>query len=206
MGKQQKEAPDLEELLKLPKKGDDRTTMDEVFDNIDKEIEEDRKRYELENARMDKEMEALMKQKEGRKAFRRENAVFRNRLESELTENALRELFCKNKRYLQDVWEGNVESARHEAFHKSGVSRQALYYKMITVPFTEEQLDWTLEEIGKVWMRTDQEKRENSDYVWKVLLAECFIKFYMDLFNLEKGEAEKRIGETPLSKRDNFKL
>ena len=43
MGKQQKEAPDLEELLKLPKKGDDRTTMDEVFDNIDKEIEEDRK-------------------------------------------------------------------------------------------------------------------------------------------------------------------
>ena len=89
MGKQQKEAPDPEELLKLPKKGDDRKTMDEVLDNIDKEIEEDRKQYELEDSRMNKEKEALMKQKEGRKAFRRENAVFRNRLESELTENAL---------------------------------------------------------------------------------------------------------------------
>ena len=34
--------------------------------------------------------------------------------------------------------------------------------------------------------------------MWKVLLAECFIKFFMDHFGFEKEEAQKRINETPL--------
>ena len=55
---------------------------------------------------------------------------------------------------------------------------------MITDPFTDEQLDWTLDEIEKVWMKTKEEHRKNNEYVWKVLLAECFIKFYMDMFDV----------------------
>ena len=41
---------------------------------------------------------------------------------------------------------------------------------------------------------------DNNEYVWKVLLPECFIKFYMDHFGYGKGEAELRISETPLKK------
>ena len=41
---------------------------------------------------------------------------------------------------------------------------------------------------------------DNNEYVWKVLLAECFIKFYMDHFGFHKKEAEERISETPLRK------
>jgi len=73
---------------------------------------------------------------------------------------------------------------------------------MITDPFTDNQLDWTLEELGKVWMKNKREQMDNNEYVWKVLLAECFIKFYMDHFNVDKTEAEKRISETPLRKSE----
>ena len=61
-----------------------------------------------------------------------------------------------------------------------------------------DQLEWTLEEIGKLWMRTKREKFDNQEYVWKVLLSECFIKFYMDWFEVTKEEAEIMIKETPL--------
>ena len=46
------------------------------------------------------------------------------------------------------------------------------------------------------------EMMDNDEYVWKVLLAECFIKFYMDHFNVLKAEAEIMISETPLHKED----
>ena len=41
---------------------------------------------------------------------------------------------------------------------------------------------------------------KNNEYVWKVILVETFIKFYMELFGFEKKEAEQRIRETPLRK------
>ena len=71
---------------------------------------------------------------------------------------------------------------------------------MITDPFTDNQLEWTLDEIGQVWMKNKKEQMDNDEYVWKVLLAEAFIKFYMDHFGVGKKEAEKRISETPLRK------
>ena len=74
---------------------------------------------------------------------------------------------------------------------------------MITDPFTENQLQWTLDEMEKVWMKTERDYMENNDYVWKVLLPEIFIKFYMDQFNVSKSEAEQRIRETPLKSEEN---
>jgi len=53
-------------------------------------------------------------------------------------------------------------------------------------------------------MRNAEERRDNNDYVWKVLLPEVFIKLYMDHFSMEKGEAEKRIQNTPLREEDDF--
>ena len=41
-------------------------------------------------------------------------------------------------------------------------------------------------------MQTKRERLANNDYVWKVLMPECFIKFYMDFFQVDKEEAEKR--------------
>ena len=71
--------------------------------------------------------------------------------------------------------------------------------------FVDDQLDWTLEEISKVWMKDRKEHMDNNEYVWKVLLSECFIKFYMDFFKISKEEAMTRIRETPLHKRDRTK-
>ena len=117
-----------------------------------------------------------------------------------MTESVLRRMFSKNLSYLKKIEAGVEDSKRHKEYYKSPGARHALYYKMITDPFTVKQLEWTLDEISKVWMRNEREQMDNTEYVWKVLLAECFIKFYMDHFGLNKQEAEKRIGETPLRK------
>ena len=54
----------------------------------------------------------------------------------------------------------------------------------------------------KVWMKTPEERRENNDYIWKLLLPECFIKFFMDHFSIDKKEAENIIRNTPLKEED----
>lgn len=56
----------------------------------------------------------------------------------------------------------------------------------------------------QVWMRNHEERRENNDFIWKVLLPECFIKLYMDHFSFDKKEAEKRIRNTPLHEEDDI--
>lgn len=53
-------------------------------------------------------------------------------------------------------------------------------------------------------MKDKFELRKNHDYVWKVLLPECLIKFYMDFFHVDKVTAEVNISETPLRKEDDF--
>ena len=136
----------------------------------------------------------------------RENAKLRNRLEREMSEEKVRGIFKAIIPHLEAIWNGRLFSKRHEAFHKSVRTRQALYYTMITDPFTDDQLDWVLEEMSSIWMRTKKEQMENNEYIWKVLLPECFIKMYGDFFGFEKEEAEVRISETPLHKKDRVKL
>ena len=172
--------------------------MDEALDDLDVEIAERKQRHEEKMARLDKGIAAEKQRQVERGERMKKNADLRDRLEVEITEPVLRKMFKNNIEYLKDIQLGRVESSRHQAFQKSGRTRHALYYTMITDPFTEEQLDWTLEEIGKVWMKTKRDQTDNNEYVWKVLLAECFIKFYMDHLGFDKKEAEKRISETPL--------
>ena len=121
----------------------------------------------------------------------------KKRLWNELTQESLKELFQNNLDYLKDIERGNIESTRHKAFHNNPRSRQGLMYTMITHPFSEQQVDWTYALMKQVWMSTKQLHAENNEYVWKVLLPECFIKFYMDFFAISKKEAEQRIKETP---------
>ena len=63
-------------------------------------------------------------------------------------------------------------------------------YTMITNPFTDTQVDWTFDMMKGVWLRNEREHMDNNEYIWKVLMPECFIKFYMDLFEFSKEEAE----------------
>jgi len=193
--------PSIDELLKLPERPEDGgKTMDEVLDDLDIEIAERKKKHEEEMAKIDTDIAAEKQRQEERRERMKRNAVLRDRLELEITESVLRKMFEENIEYLRDIEAGRVESSRHQAFHKSSRTRHALYYTMITDPFTDDQLEWTLEEMGKVWMKTKRAQMDNNEYVWKVLLAECFIKFYMDHFGFDKKETEKRISETPLRK------
>ena len=185
-------SPSLDELLKPPERpADGGKTRDEVLDDLDKMIAERKKKHEEEMAIIQTSIAAEKRRQEERKERMKQNALLRKRLEVEITKPMLKTMFSDNKEYLQKICDGKVESSRHKAFFMSPRSRDALFYTMITDPFTDDQLSWTLEEISMVW-------EENSDYVWKVLLAECFIKFYMDYFHFGKEEAEKRISETPL--------
>jgi len=196
--------PSIDELLKEPEKvGDDGKTMDEILDEFDKEIAERKEKHERDSAKVEADIAAEKLRQEERRKRLAENAKLRDRLEIEMTEEELRKLFAKNRVYLEGIWNGSNDSARHKAFHQSRRTRHALTYMMITDPFTDDQLDWTLEEIGKVWMRTKREKFDNKEYVWKVLLSECFIKFYMDWFAVSKQDAEMMIKETPLRNEED---
>ena len=199
--------PNIDDLLKLPERPDDGSkTQEEILDELDVEIAKRHKRHELDSARVDKQIEEERKKKEERKARCKENAKLRNRLERELTEDKVRGTFRAIIPFLEAIWNGRETSKRHEAFHKSVRTRQALYYTMITDPFTDDQLDWVLEEMSTIWMRNKREQMENNEYIWKVLLPECFIKMYGDYFGFSKEEAEVRISETPLHKKDRAKL
>jgi len=199
--------PNIDDLLKLPERPDDGSkTQEEILDELDVEIAKRHKRHELDSARVDKQIEEERKKKEERKARCKENAKLRNRLERELTEDKVRGTFRAIIPFLEAIWNGRETSRRHEAFHKSVRTRQALYYTMITDPFTDDQLDWVLEEMSTIWMRNKREQMENNEYIWKVLLPECFIKMYGDYFGFSKEEAEVRISETPLHKKDRAKL
>jgi len=193
--------PSIDELLKLPDRPEDGgKTLDEVLDDLDIEIAERKRQHEEEMAKLDTDISAEKARQQERRERMKRNAVLRDKLANEVTESVLRRMFSENLTYLKNIEAGVEESSRHKAFHKSSRTRHALYYTMITDPFTDEQLEWTLDEISKVWMRNKREQMDNNEYVWKVLLAECFIKFYMDHFGLNKQEAEKRISETPLRK------
>ena len=199
--------PNIDDLLKLPERPDDGSkTKEEILDELDVEIAKKHERHELDRAKVDRQIEEERKKKEERKARCKENAKLRNRLEKELTEEKVRSMFRANIPHLKAIWNGQKTSKRHEAFHKSVRTRQALYYTMITDPFTDDQLDWVLEEMSSIWMRNKREQMENNEYIWKVLLPECFIKMYGDHFSFSKEEAEVRISETPLHKRDRAKL
>ena len=104
--------------------------------------------------------------------------------------------------FLEDIKDGLIESSRHKAFHKGPQTRQNLQYTMIHHPFKEQHVDWVYEEMAGIWLRTDQEHKDNNEYIWKVLMPECFIRLYSDFFKISRMEAEQRIKETPFPEGD----
>ena len=190
--------PTVDDLLALPtQEGDDGRCMDEILDEVDREIAEQREKHRKELESIEKNIKKQEKSKQERKARYKENSLLMERLWKELTQESLNEMFQNNLDYLKDIERGKIESTRHKAFFDNPSSRQGLMHTMITHPFSEQHFDWTFALMTEVWMSTKQLYAENNEYVWKVLLSECFIKFYMDFFAISKKEAEQRIKETP---------
>ena len=153
--------------------------------------------------KLDKNLEVLRAREKEKKERQRVNALMKEQLATGITRPVLRQMFRENLSYLENIRSGKMPSERHTAFHSNAGTRQALFYKMITNPFSDDQVDWTYEEMTRIWMRTTKEFHDNNDYIWKVLMPECFIKFYMDFFSISREEAETRIGETALEMADS---
>ena len=78
------------------------------------------------------------------------NSILRDRLEMEMNEDRLRNVFGQIKEYLINISEGKGNSARHTQFHGGIRSRHNLYYSIINHPFTEAQVEWAIDELSKV--------------------------------------------------------
>ena len=152
--------------------------------------------------KLDQNLKILSARKKEKKERQVVNAFMKERLAKGITRSVLRKMFEENLSYLENIMTGQIPSERHTAFYTNAGSRQALFYKMINNPYSDDQVDWTYEEMTRVYLKTSKEFSDNNDYIWKVLMPECFIKFYMDFFNISKEEAETRIGETPLDQAD----
>ena len=193
----------IDELLTLPEKpDDDGKSMDELLDDLDVQIAEQKEKHRLQIKKLDEDAMIQQKRKEDREARYAANAINRDLLATKLTQPILRKMFANIRSDLEDIKDGLIESSRHKAFHKSLKTRQALLYTMITHPFTDKQVDWVYEEMASIWLRTKQEHADNNEYIWKVLMPECFIRLYSDFFKLSRKEAEQRIKETPFDDSD----
>ena len=195
-------SPDIDDLLKRPSNED--KTKEEVLDEKDVMIRKLQEKHNKDTAKYDREIEGEKMKKEKREINFRVNAVLRDSLEMKLTEAKMRSAVKANISFLKSIQAGDTPSGRHEAFQKSVRTREGLRFTMITDPFTDQQLNWTLEELGKVWMRNENERRHNGDYVWKVLVPECLIKVYSDELDVSRAQAEVMMRETPL--RDEPRL
>lgn len=160
---------------------------------IDLDMAYEEKLRELETVRklhQQKEKDALR--------FELENAKLRDRLQEEVSEIVIEELFMQNIEFIEGVYTGTIETDRLMTWKVGGGPRLGLMYRMITHPFTDEQINWTMNLIHKKWIQTKTERIKQNDYLWKVVLPECFLKFYMDFFDVDRNEADERIRNTPL--------
>ncbi len=71
------------------------------------------------------------------------------RLLEELDESRTRSLVRRNFSYLQKILDGNeeVESERARLYARGGQAREALLYTMITHPYSDNQLEWVVDEL-----------------------------------------------------------
>ena len=166
----------------------------EYLDQLDKKIASRQKQHIEEMNEVNESIEAIKRNDVARQKRYKQNEQLKTVLRAELTEEGIKRMFAENLEYLRGIRSGNISSDRHSKFFESAGSRQQLFYRQILSPFSDLQVDWTEREIFKHW-----DKKQNEQYVSRVLLPECLIKIYMDYFGFIKTEAEKRIFETPPS-------
>ena len=164
----------------------------QYLDQLDMEIANRQEKHEKEMKQIEEDIEAIKREKKMREKRFNQNEKLRNRLRTALTEKEIQRRF--NSEYLREISSGTISSNRHDQFFKSEGASQQLFYRQISSPFSDEQVEWIEREIFKHW-----DEKQYRLYVSRVLLPESLIKIYMDYFGFTKAEAEKRIRETPLS-------
>lgn len=184
--------PEFEDSLKvIPDRFDDGS---EYLDQLDKEIASSQKQHAEEMEKLKESIEAIKRKDVERQKRYKQNEQLKAVLRAELTEEEIKRMFTENLEYLRGIRSGNISSDRHDKFFESAGTRQQLFYRQILSPFSDLQVDWTEREIFKHW-----DKKQDEQYVSRVLLPECLIKIYMDYFGFIKTEAEERIFATPPS-------
>ena len=196
----------LSDILKLPECSDTGKTKDDMLDILDADIARKNKKDEESLAKMDQELIVQQQKQDICKARKKKNFVNRGRLQKEITETKLKKLFAENKDFLQSIYDGETFCVRHVAFHKSETSRQALFYKLVTEPFSDDQVDWTLELMEQVWLKKAEKQKDMGDYIWKVLMPEFLVKIYANFFGVSQVDAETMIIETPVSDNSEEEL
>ena len=167
--------PSLDEILRVPSELE--SAESDRLDKLCLDISERKEKSDAEVAAYDKRMEMEKARVKLRRKNFRENLKRRNRIEEELSEPKMKEMFEDNKSYIERIHSGAEYSLRYDAFVKGGRSRDALRDKMITSPFKDEQVDFILDEIHQMLgLTSKQEEFQKSNYVWMVLLPECLIK------------------------------
>jgi hypothetical protein len=127
-------------------------TANKVLDRMDEEIKKQQSDHLQRMALLDQEISDERRKRGQWKQFRKDNAVVRDKIQNELTEDVIKEMFEINRSYLEAVWNGNIESKRHQAFNGGIKSRQQLLYKTISNLFTDEHVNWVVEELSKIGM------------------------------------------------------
>jgi len=167
------------------------------LDNLDKEIAI---RHEVFEKYVKKKTESILREKSKQKARRRRfriNRDRRNKMEADVSPEKLKEMFQENIEFIKKVFDGKIQTVRRDEYMKGGIHRDRLREKRF-IPFSEDHLSALLEELSNLWMRTESEERNNSNFIWNVVLPEAFIKIYSDYFGMDKEQAEACVAETPL--------
>ena len=96
-------------------------------------------------------------------------------MENSLSVTQLRDLFASNKEYIVCIYNGVNDTVRRREYMEGGMARENLKVKRY-MPFNDSLLDVVMGEISKIWMRNIQEQRDNSNFIWNVILPEILIK------------------------------
>ena len=189
----------LSDILKLPERTDGGKSKEDMLDDIDAEIANKNRKSEEFLAQLDQERSLLHQEQQSYKARMKKNFTNRCRLQKELTQTELKKLFIENKDYLQSIYDGETFSSRHVDFHQSEKTRQAMFYKLVTEPFSDDQINWTLEVMEDVWVKDAEDKKDIGEYIWNVMMPEFLIKIYAEFFGVGLVDAKNMIKETPTS-------
>jgi len=104
-----------------------------------------------------------------------------DKLIADLTKPLLHKMFEDNIDYITRVWDGSLQTSRHDSWNIGGGPRQRLMWRQSCHPFSDDQLNWTLECINTKFVGPDVNKRISmNNYFWKVVLPETLPKFYVN--------------------------
>ena len=79
--------------------------------------------------------------------FQNECNRLRDRLEDEVDEEKMRALVKENFEFIDQLWEGKIESTRYTAYKKGGDTRNGLIYRIMTSAFSDNHYKWMMDEI-----------------------------------------------------------